>query len=144
MSYKKLINNLDLNYTSRSDELSEYRQDFLDMNIGSIRMIMESAKTILESLESPSVQKNLTASWLQGKIAITEDYMRTIHDFVKYVPANVDKSVAGCGCGGGSKKQNRFDNQSTQQRMQDPNKIKQTTQNIHQPIKQENNTKEQK
>lgn len=84
-------------------ELMEYKQDFLDMNIGSLRMIMQSAKSILESLEDPSVKKNLTASWLQGKIAITEDYMRTIHDFVKYVPPEDDKSVAGCGCGGNKK-----------------------------------------
>ena len=87
-------------------ELMEYKKDFLDMNIGSLRAIMKHAQSILEAVETndPTTKENLTESWLQGKIAITEDYMRTIHDFVKYVPSDDDKSVAGCGCGGNKKK----------------------------------------
>lgn len=86
-------------------ELMEYKKDFLDMNIGSLRAIMKHAQSILEAVEGndPTTKENLTESWLQGKIAITEDYMRTIHDFVKYVPSDDDKSVAGCGCGGNKK-----------------------------------------
>ena len=76
-------------------ELMEYKQDFLEMNIGSLMAIMKKAKSILESLSDPSVKENLTESWLQGKIAITEDYMATIHDFVKYVPSDDDNSYAG-------------------------------------------------
>ena len=37
------------------------------------------------------VKDNLTESWLQGKIAITEDYMTTIHDYVKYSADSDDK-----------------------------------------------------
>lgn len=76
-------------------ELNEYKKDFLEMNIGSLRAIMQHAKNILDSLDDPSVKENLTESWLQGKIAITEDYMRTIHDFVKYVPSDDDNTFAG-------------------------------------------------
>ena len=65
------------------------------MNIGSLRAIMQHAKNILDAMDDPSVKENLTESWLQGKIAITEDYMRTIHDFVKYVPSEDDNSFAG-------------------------------------------------
>ena len=66
------------------------------MNIGSLNAIMNHAKAILESIDSdPMVKQNLTESWLQGKIAITEDYMRTIHDFVKYVPDSDDNTFAG-------------------------------------------------
>ena len=72
-------------------ELMEYKQDFLEMNIGSLNAIMNHSKSILESLDNPNVKNNLTESWLQGKIAITEDYMRTIHDFVKYVPSDDDE-----------------------------------------------------
>jgi hypothetical protein len=72
------------------EELKEYKEDFLQMNIGSLNAIMRQAQDLLESLEDPSVKTNLTESWLQGKIAITEDYMKTIHDFVKYVPAKDD------------------------------------------------------
>ena len=75
-------------------ELDEYKNDFLQMNIGSLRAIMQHAKNILDSLDDPSIKENLTESWLQGKIAITEDYMRTIHDFVKYVPSDDDNTFA--------------------------------------------------
>jgi hypothetical protein len=80
---------------SIEEELKDYKEDFLEMNIGSLQSIMRNAQNILESLQDPSVKENLTESWLQGKIAITEDYMRTIHDFVKYVPSDDDNSYAG-------------------------------------------------
>lgn len=87
-------------------ELMEYKQDFLNMNIGSLRAIMQHAASILKAVESNDemVKNNLTESWLQGKIAITEDYMRTIHDFVKYVSDDDDQAIAGCGCGGNKQK----------------------------------------
>lgn len=66
-------------------EMMEYKNDFYQMNIGSIRAIMTHAASILQNMENPQVKENLTESWLQGKIAITEDYMRTIHDFVMFV-----------------------------------------------------------
>jgi hypothetical protein len=80
---------------STQAELSEYKNEFLEMNIGSLRAIMQHAQNILDAMDDPSVKENLTESWLQGKIAITEDYMRTIHDFVKYVPSEDDNSFAG-------------------------------------------------
>lgn len=76
-------------------ELEKYKEDFLSMNIGSLMAIMNHAMSILEEIKTnPMVKENLTESWLQGKIAITEDYMRTIHDFVKYVPGEDDNSLA--------------------------------------------------
>lgn len=71
-------------------ELMEYKNDFYQMNIGSLKAIMSHSQAILESLEDPKVKENLTESWLQGKIAITEDYMRTIHDFIMYVSEAAD------------------------------------------------------
>ena len=71
--------------------MTEYKKDFLEMNIGSLNAIMRKAQSILADLENPMIKNNLTESWLQGKIAITEDYMTTIHDFVKYVPSDADK-----------------------------------------------------
>lgn len=97
MSYKKILtgvqDQLAANETPEM-ELMEYKQDFLEMNIGSLNAIMRHAQDILSSLEDPMVKENLTESWLQGKIAITEDYMRTIHDFVKYVPLGDDDTYA--------------------------------------------------
>ena len=71
--------------------LEEYKKDFLEMNIGSLSAIVKKAEAILADLENPMVKDNLTESWLQGKIAITEDYMTTIHDYVKYSADSDDK-----------------------------------------------------
>ena len=80
--------------TSRSehDNIEEYKNEFLEMSIGSIRAIVQHAQNIIDSLDNPVVKNNLTESWLQGKIAITEDYMRTIHDFIMFVVDNDDTS----------------------------------------------------
>lgn len=75
---------------STEEEMMEYKKDFYDMSVGSIKAIMNHAKNIMDSLENPQVRENLTESWLQGKIAITEDYMRTIHDFVMFVADESD------------------------------------------------------
>lgn len=79
---------------SPQTELDEYKNDFLEMNIGSLRAIMQHAKNILDTMDDPSVKENLTESWLQGKIAVTEDYMRTIHDFIMYVSESDDNISA--------------------------------------------------
>jgi hypothetical protein len=76
-------------------ELMEYKKDFYDMSVGSLRAIVTNATQILNSLENPVVKENLTESWLQGKIAVTEDYMRTIHDFIMYVSSDDDSTDAG-------------------------------------------------
>lgn len=66
-------------------EMMEYKNDFYQMSVGSLRAIMQHSQAIIEALDNPTVRENLTESWLQGKIAITEDYMRTIHDFIMFV-----------------------------------------------------------
>lgn len=71
-------------------EMMQYKKDFYEMSLGSLRAIATHANEILNSLEMPRVKENLTESWLQGKIAITEDYMRTIHDFIMYVSEAAD------------------------------------------------------
>lgn len=76
-------------------EMNEYKQDFYEMSVGSIKSIMTHAANIVKALEDPNVKNNLTESWLQGKIAVTEDYMRTIHDFLMYVSEAADTISAG-------------------------------------------------
>lgn len=75
-------------------ELMEYKEDFYEMSVGSLRAIMQHSQNILNALDNPNVKENLTESWLQGKIAITEDYMRTIHDFIMYVSESADSISA--------------------------------------------------
>ena len=71
-------------------EMMEYKNDFFQMSVGSLKAIMTHSQAILAALEDQNVKENLTESWLQGKIAITEDYMRTIHDFVMFVSEGTD------------------------------------------------------
>ena len=89
MSYKKLLSGVEEVLKAEKD-ITEYKKDFLEMNVGALTSIMRNAQQILASLEDPKVKENLTESWLQGKIAITEDYMTTIHDFVKFSPSDDD------------------------------------------------------
>jgi len=92
MSYKKLLSGVEEELKIKAEkDITEYKKDFLEMNIGALTSIMRNAQQILASLEDPKVKENLTESWLQGKIAITEDYMTTIHDFVKFSPSDDDK-----------------------------------------------------
>lgn len=79
---------------SVEQEMMEYKKDFYDMSVGSLMAIMTHAQKIIDSLSDPKIAENLTESWLQGKIAITEDYMRTIHDFVMYVNQSDDNTEA--------------------------------------------------
>ncbi len=86
--------NMDTEYeeTEESLELMKYKKDFYDMSVGSIRAIMHHAQQIINSLDNPMIQENLTASWLQGKIAVTEDYMKTIHSYIMFVSDTSDAS----------------------------------------------------
>jgi hypothetical protein len=67
---------------TEEQEFEEYKSDFLGMSIGSLRSIQNHVNAILANLENPNIKENLTESWLQGKIAVTEDYMTTIHNYV--------------------------------------------------------------
>jgi hypothetical protein len=75
---------------SPETELMEYKYDFYQMSLGSIRSIAQHAQAIVDAVESESVKDGLTESWLQGKIAVTEDYMLTIHNFLMYGETETD------------------------------------------------------
>lgn len=81
------------NEIKASEEMNEYKQSYYDMSVGSLRAIMVHAQEILEYLDNPMVQKNLTAPHLQGMIAVTEDHMRSIHDFVMFVETDDDEEM---------------------------------------------------
>lgn len=75
---------------SPETELMEYKYDFYTMSLGSIKSIAIHAQAILDAIENGSVKDGLTESWLQGKIAVTEDYMLTIHNFLMYGESETD------------------------------------------------------
>lgn len=75
-------------------ELMEYKYDFYQMSLGSIMSIAKHAQAIVDALENPSLKERLTESWLQGKIAVTEDYMITIHNFLMFGESETDTEGA--------------------------------------------------
>jgi hypothetical protein len=66
-------------------EMDDYQESFYEMSVGSLKAIAAHAQDILNNLENDTVKNNLTAPHLQGMIAVAEDHMRSIHDFVMYV-----------------------------------------------------------
>ena len=69
---------------SPEEELQENKSDLYEMAVGSVRSIQAHAAAILASLEDVKVQDNLTETWMQGKLAIAEDYIVTVHNYVMF------------------------------------------------------------
>jgi hypothetical protein len=72
------------------EEMQEYKDSYYGMSIGSLKAIASHAMDILNNLENPTVKENLTAAHLQGMIAVAEDHLRSIHDFVMFVDQDDD------------------------------------------------------
>jgi hypothetical protein len=79
-----------LSENEEDENMNEYKKSYYDMSVGSLRAIMNHAKDILDYLDSPMVKENLTAPHLQGMIAVAEDHLRSIHDFVMFVETDDD------------------------------------------------------
>ena len=78
------------------ENFEEYKNDLMGMSLGSLKAIKTHVDAILSQVDSnESVRKNLTETWLQGKIAVVDDQLRSIHDFVMYADENDDTSDAG-------------------------------------------------
>lgn len=78
-------NKKQLTQKAKSEEMNDYQESFYDMSVGSLKAIAAHAQDIINNLENETVKNNLTAPHLQGMIAVAEDHMRSIHDFVMYV-----------------------------------------------------------
>jgi hypothetical protein len=75
----------------------ELKQELYGMSLASLKAIKAHVSGILNAVDEgrSDVKDNLTESWLQGKIAITEDYVRNIHDFVMFTQEADDTTVSG-------------------------------------------------
>ena len=73
MRYKRLLSGVQNQLKANEDNLSEYKEDFLRMNIGSLNAIMRQAESILKDLENPEVRNNLTYTAIAD---IVEPYKR--------------------------------------------------------------------
>jgi len=69
---------------SEEEDLMEYKNEFIEMALGSIAVIADHAKEILDNANDPKVKENLSEPFLQQQIALAEDYMMTISNYVMY------------------------------------------------------------
>lgn len=81
-------------------EMEEYKNEFFEMSIAALKNIVHNANGILNHLDSEKIKENLTEPWLQGMIAVTEDNMSKIHDFVMLAGETDDTEL---GASGGKK-----------------------------------------
>ena len=74
------------------------REEAYEMAVGSLKSIVSRAAGVLKKLEDPEkmdqIQHGLTEPWVQSKITLAEDYVRTIHDFVVFSEQDDDKSMS--------------------------------------------------
>ena len=75
-------------------ELEEYKMEFAEMSLSSLKAMYYHIGRILNSAENETVMENLTEPFLQGKIAVAEDYIRMIHDYLMYATETDDTSDA--------------------------------------------------
>jgi len=66
------------------DELLETKKDLYSMAIASLASIKSHSDAILNSLNDLKVQDNLTETWMQGKLAVAEDYVVSVHNYVMF------------------------------------------------------------
>jgi len=87
-NYTELLNSVQNNIIENSIAMDEYREEYYRMSLGALKSIANHATMLVAALESnQELQKNLTQSWMQGKIAITEDYLLTIFNNVMFSEA---------------------------------------------------------
>ena len=77
---------VDLNAPEMEDEtpdqeLLEMKKDLYNMAISSLK---SHSDAILNSLNDLKVQDNLTETWMQGKLAVAEDYVVSVHNYVMF------------------------------------------------------------
>jgi hypothetical protein len=78
------LNAPEMENESPEEELTEYKKDLYEMAVGSIASIKFHAEKILASLDDLKMQDNLTETWMQGKLAIAEDYVVSVHNYVMF------------------------------------------------------------
>lgn len=66
------------------DELEDYKEEFYGMSVGSLKSIKAHVDAILNALSDEKIKENLTEPFLQAKIALAEDYMLGIHNYVMF------------------------------------------------------------
>ena len=78
------LNAPEMENESAEDELLETKKDLYGMALASLASIKAHSDAILNSLNDLKVQNNLTETWMQGKLAVAEDYVVSVHNYVMF------------------------------------------------------------
>lgn len=71
----------------------EYRDEILGMVMASLKNIVSDINGILDHVDQENVTSNLTEPWVQSMIAIIENNVTAVHDFVKFSTDQDDEST---------------------------------------------------
>ena len=66
------------------EPMDEDMNEFLSMALTALKSIAVHAKHLYNSVDDPKVVENLTEAWVLAKIAVMEDQMRVIRDYVVF------------------------------------------------------------
>jgi hypothetical protein len=66
--------------------------EFLGMALTALKSIAIHAKHLYNSVDDPKVMENLTEAWVLAKIAVMQDQMGDIHDFVMFSESEENES----------------------------------------------------
>lgn len=79
---------------NESNDIDEYREEFYEMAVSSLVEMQNKITHLLMCLDHMDLHKKLTTPWLQSKIAVAEDHIDTICDFVmfSFEPDDIDNS----------------------------------------------------
>lgn len=84
----------DMNMVENEDDsMLEEESETLDMVIAALRNIHSSIASILNNIDLDRVKENLTEPWVLGTIAVIEDNVKNIHDFVKFTGVTDDNTT---------------------------------------------------
>lgn len=107
INYTGILNNMEDDFPNPIDEdvmegkcqynsMAEEDEEALNMAILSLKSAFHHIHSIFtESLKKPEILEDLTEPWIQAKIAIVNDYVAAIHDFLMYSEESDDTSEGG-------------------------------------------------
>ena len=66
------------------ETMDDHDMEALEMSESQLSAIADKAEQLLEAMADPEVADDILEPWIQNKLAILDDYMATIYDYIMY------------------------------------------------------------
>jgi hypothetical protein len=66
------------------ETMDDHDMEALEMSESQLSAIADKAEQLLEAMSDPEVADDILEPWIQNKLAILDDYMATIYDYIMY------------------------------------------------------------